>query len=33
MVANVEVVVVHLLLADVANRALVVVSAFACNIF
>jgi len=33
MVADVEVMVVHLLLADVANLALIVVLALACNIF
>jgi len=33
MVADVEVVVVHLLLANVANPALVVVPSLACNIF
>jgi len=33
MVANVEVVVVHLLPADVADLALVAVPVLACNIF
>ena len=33
MVASAEVVVVHLLLADVADRVLVVVPVLACNIF